>query len=122
MIAQYNAANPQYLWDETGHVGACFSADHHSVFMRIDNNRIRTMFQTYTGRGGEPENLADLLAYSKQANYQPWQKDVIGVICANGNEEEVEYTRTKGERRILGTAIIALTISKPKSTSVCATA
>lgn len=80
------------------------------------------MFQTYTGRGGEPENLADLLAYSKQANYQPWQKDVIGVICANGNEEEVEYTRTKGERRILGTAIIALTISKPKSTSVCATA
>lgn len=98
MIQKYNKLGGPYTWEETGHLGACFSADHHSVFMKIDSDRVRTMYQTYVGRGGEPETPEDLLAAVRRAPYQDWQKAAVAMLSGEGMDKEPEYVMTRGEK------------------------
>jgi len=98
MVQKFDKLGGPYTWEETGHLGACFSADHHSVFMKIDNDRVRTMYQTYVGRGGEPETPEDLLAAVRRAPYQQWQKDAVAILAGEGLDYEPSYNMTRGEQ------------------------
>ena len=97
-VAEYDTLGGPYKWDQTGHVGACFSPEHHSVFMRIDNNRVRTMYQTYTAQDGEPETPEDLSALVDAAPYHDWQKRAVALVCLpESNEDDISPpSRTKG--------------------------
>lgn len=100
MVAKYDKLGGPYTWEQTGHLGACFSADHHSVFMKIDNDRVRTMYQTYVGRGGEPETPEDFLAAVRRAPYKQWQKDAVAMLCGEGLEVEPAYQISRGQSKI----------------------
>jgi hypothetical protein len=97
MIQKFNKLGGPYTWEETGHLGACFSSTHHSVFMKIDHDRVRTMYQTYVGRGGEPETPEDLLDAVRRAPYLKWQKDAVAMLCGEGMEKEPEYVMSRGK-------------------------
>lgn len=54
------------------------------------------MYQTYVGRGGEPETPEDLLAAVRRAPYLPWQKDAVAMLSGEGLEKEPDCVMSRG--------------------------
>lgn len=98
--AKYDALQGPYPWVETGHIGACFNPDQHSVFMAIEGERIRTMYQTFTNEGGEPETVADFERVTAIQPYREWQKEAIKLLCRAEDEDGADpAVRSKGKQR-----------------------
>ncbi|KAK4052590.1 hypothetical protein OIO90_004218 [Microbotryomycetes sp. JL221] len=77
-------------WDESGHLGACAAPQHYSAFLQMENDRVRTMFQTFTGQCGEPETVEDVANSYACAPYEDWQQEAIKLLCRAEQDDDAE--------------------------------
>ncbi|KAM0791043.1 hypothetical protein ACM66B_004339 [Microbotryomycetes sp. NB124-2] len=67
-------------WCETGHIGASLGSSH-SAFLQMEDGKVRTMFQTFTGQDNDPQSVQDVEAGYAVEPYADWQREAIKLLC-----------------------------------------
>ncbi|KAK4046352.1 hypothetical protein OIV83_006133 [Microbotryomycetes sp. JL201] len=68
-------------WQQSGHIGACAAPQHYSAFLQMEDGKVRTMFQTFTGQDTDPKSVQDVETEYAVGPYEPWQQEAIKLLC-----------------------------------------